>query len=128
MKINKIITVLESLMFAGVASAAAPTVVFADKTKQFGCENEETTLEIKYDMLTYGNGNGNKVVITKGIKKISGPGVGFPQSSIKTVGFDTVLGLPNPTGTIVVDIVNGNNTGDYEDETAYTQCIIPQLN
>jgi hypothetical protein len=117
-----------SLIFAGVASAAAPTVVAVDKVKTFFCANETTEVKVVYDVLTYGNGNGNKVVVTKGVAKVSGPNVGFIDLPIKQSGLDALVGFPNPTGYFVVDVVNGNNTGNYDDETAYTRCTMPVLN
>jgi hypothetical protein len=116
-----------SLIFAGVASAAAPTVVATDKVKTFFCDNGTTEVSVKYDVFTYGNGTGNKVVVTKGVTKVSGPNVGFIDLPIKQSGLDALVGFPNPTGYFVVDVVNGNNDNDY-DGPYYTRCTMPVLN
>jgi hypothetical protein len=130
MKMTKIamLAVATSLV-AGAALAGQPRSAIWDKVKPITCENTNFTYQITYDYLDYGNGNGNKVVITKGISTVTGGrGIVAGTSTIKAVGYDLVTNLRNPAGTFVVDIVNGSNTGDYEDDRFYTRCTIPQLN
>lgn len=129
MKRTKILAIaLSSLMFAGVASAAPPGIIAADKVKTFFCANGTTQIQVTYDILTYGNGNGNKVVITKGVKGIAGPNVGFIDLPIKQTGLDALVGYPL-LGDFYVDVVNGSNTpGDYSNPLAYTKCTMPLLN
>ena len=124
----KTLVALSSLVFAGVASAAAPTIIAADKVKIFFCENGTTQVRVVYDVLTYGNGTGNKVVVTKGVFPAGGPNVGFIDLPIKQTGLDALVGYPNPTGNFVVDVVNGNNDGNYDNPAHYTRCVMPVLN
>jgi hypothetical protein len=99
-----------------------------DKTKDIFCVNPQFTYRVTYDFFDYANGNGNKVVITKGISNVFGGRPIVSWTGVNPQGYGIVTGLPLSPGSFVVDIVNGNDTGIYDDTRFYTRCTIPQLN
>jgi hypothetical protein len=129
MKMTKIamLAVATSLV-AGAAFAGQPRSSTWDKVKPITCENPNFEFKITYDYLDYGNGNNNKVVITKGISNVLGGRPIVNWTGVNPQGYDLVTGLTASPGSFVVDIVNGNDTRIYDDTRFYTRCTIPQLN
>jgi hypothetical protein len=120
-------TALVSLMFAGVASAAAPRAYTWDKVKV--CSNATHDITVTYDYLDYANGSGNKIIIGKGFQVTRGPAVsvlGAPYSTLNRSGWTLIVGNNVPQ-TVIIDVVNGSNDYDFTNPDHYSvisNCVL----
>ena len=115
-----------SFASAQVQVAGGPTVTTNVKKT---CSNATHSIEITFDYLSYGNGDANKIAIVKGYT-ITGTSVGTVDASfagqpplkknfqapyqvfVHKASFDK--------WSVIIDVRNGNNDGDYENAANYS--------
>jgi predicted RND superfamily exporter protein len=121
-------TVLAAAAAMLVAGSASAQSIAQNKTATF--TQGDTTIVVTYDFLNYANGVGNKIAIVKRVQVTAGPSVGIvaEASDLRASGFQPLVGSERLNLEVVIDRVNGNNTGDYDDTRYYTRISGISLN